>query len=369
MTSKLKRLGTCSIIALAAVGAMPALAGGTLAGSSVTNTATVNYNVGTVARTANDTDVFVVDRKIDLVVDETDGAATIVAPGQTGAVVTFTLQNTSNAVLDFSLTTPQPVGGAATFAGTDSFDATNVKIYRDTNGNGTYNPGVDLEVTASAGTYYVDELAIDAVVRLFVVADIPTTTTGVDVAAIRLVATSREGGTAATMGAVVTASGSDTVGVMDTVFADDDDLVGNLRDGVDSDSDDYAVDAANLVVGKSSTLVSDPIPGTPDFHIPGATVRYCIVVRNTGDAAATSVAIADSLPTTMNIVASTLRINATVNDSGTPGNVLDDTCGTDGVAGGTATDNVSPTADTVAWTVGSLAANTSVGLVFEATVN
>jgi uncharacterized repeat protein (TIGR01451 family) len=368
MTSTLKRLGSCSLIALVAVGSVPALAGGTLAGSTVTNTATVNYNVGTVARSANDSDAFVVDRRIDLVVDETDGAATTVAPGQTGAVQTFTLQNTSNAVMDFALTTVQPTGGAATFTGTDNFNATNVKIYRDTNGDGDYDVGTDLEVTQSSGTYYIDELGIDATVRLFVVADIPTTQVADDVAVVRLVATTRNGGGAGALGATVTASTSNTA-AMDTVFADDDDVVGNARDGVDSDSDDYRVAAANLLVGKSSTITSDPLPGTPDYHIPGAVIRYCIVVRNTGTASATSVNLADTLPTTLNINAASLRVNATVNLNGTPGDVSDDTCGTDGVVGGTATDNTSPTADTVAWSVGSIAPNTSVGLVFEATVN
>jgi uncharacterized repeat protein (TIGR01451 family) len=129
------------------------------------------------------------------------------------------------------------------------------------------------------------------------------------------------------------------------------------------------VAAANLLVGKSSTIVSDPIPGTPDYHIPGAVIRYCIVVRNTGTAAATAVNLTDTLPTSLNISAATLRINATVNLNGTPGDVSDDTCAADGVAGGTATDNPSPTADSVAWTIGSIAPNTSVGLVVEATVN
>jgi uncharacterized repeat protein (TIGR01451 family) len=361
-------MGSCSVIVLAIAGAAPAVAGGTLAGSTVTNTATVNYNVGTVARTANDSDAFVVDRRIDLVVDETDGAATLVAPGQTGAVTTFTLQNTSNAVMDFALTTSQPAGGAATFTGTDNFNATNVKIYRDTNGDGDYDVGTDLEVALSGGTYFIDELGIDATVRLFVVADVPNTQVADDVAVVRLAATTRDGGTAGTMGAVTGASASNTA-AMDTVFADDDDLIGAARDGIDSDGDDFRVAAANLLVGKSSTIVSDPIPGAPDYHIPGAVIRYCIVVRNTGTSAATAVALSDSLPTTLNIVASSLRINATVNLNGTPGDVSDDTCGTDGVAGGTATDNASPTADTVAWSVGSIAPNTSVGLVFEATVN
>jgi uncharacterized repeat protein (TIGR01451 family) len=369
VTSKLKNLGSSSLVVLAIAGVTaPAFAGGTLAGSTITNTATVNYNVGTVARSSNDSDSFVVDRRIDLVVDETNGAATTVAPGQTGAVTTFTLQNTSNAILDFALAASQQVGGAATFTGTDNFNVTNVLLFRDTNNNGTYEAGTDLAVPQSGGVYYIDELGIDATVRLFVVADVPTGQVFDDVATVRLTATTREGGTAGTMGAVVTASASNTA-AMDTVFADAAGITDAARDGVHSDRDDYRVAAANLLVNKSSTIVSDPIPGTPDFHIPGALIRYCIVVRNNGTSAATSVNLTDTLPTTLNIVASSLRVNATVNNNGTPGDITDDTCGTDGVVGGTATDNPSPTADTVAWSIGSIAPNTSVGLVVEATVN
>lgn len=368
MTSTLKNLGSCSVIALAIAGASPAMAGGTLAGSTITNTATVNYNVGTVARNASDNDAFVVDRKIDLIVDETNGVATTVAPGQTGAATIFTVQNTSNAVLDFTLTATQLAGGATAFSGTDTFNATNVKIYRDTNSNGTYEAGTDLEVTQSAGIYYLDEVAIDATVRLFVVGDMPTTLTGTDAAGVDLIATARAGGGAGALGAALTATATaNNVAAMDTVFADGDGISDGPRDATQSDRDDWAVNAANLTVDKTSVLVSDPVNGTTNpYMIPGARVRYCLIVRNTGDGAATGVNLGDSLPSSLNLDATTLRINATVNDNGTPAVTTDDFCvAGSGTAGGTSTD----APDSVAWAIGTVNAGAVVAFTFEATVN
>src|SRR5690348_9406371 len=139
-TSKL--LAATSAFALVIMSSQPAYAAGTTAGSTITNTATVNYQVGGISQNATTaSDTLTVDRKVNLTVAEVGNTTTTVTPGQTAAVTTFSVTNTSNAVLDFSLAAVQPVGGTAAHGGTDSFDATNVKIYVDTNGNGTYDAG------------------------------------------------------------------------------------------------------------------------------------------------------------------------------------------------------------------------------------
>lgn len=62
-------LGAVSAIALVSFTATPAMAQGTSAGDSITNTVTVDFQVGGVSQTAvNDSDTFVVDRKIDVTV-------------------------------------------------------------------------------------------------------------------------------------------------------------------------------------------------------------------------------------------------------------------------------------------------------------
>lgn len=182
-------LGATSAIVLVTLGSQAAHAGGVTAGSTITNTATVNYQVGGISQNATTaSDTLTVDRKVNLTVAEVGNATTQVTPGQTSTVTTFNVTNTSNATLDFALSVAQPSGGTAAHGGTDSFDVSNVKIYVDANGNGTYDPGTDTLVT------YLDELAADATKTVFVVADVPLGLANGAVAGVTLTATGREGG-------------------------------------------------------------------------------------------------------------------------------------------------------------------------------
>ncbi|MFM6853499.1 MAG: hypothetical protein ACKOUM_05400 [Sphingopyxis sp.] len=352
MTSKLSKFGSCSAVALAIATATPALAGGTLAGSTITNTATINYQVGGVAQPSiNASDVFTVDRKINLTVAEVGTTTTTVVPNQAGAVTTFTLTNTSNAVLDFAVAASQLAGGTAAHGGTDNFDLTGLAVYRDTNANGTYEAGTDTVVSA-----YIDELAIDASVTLFVVGNVPTGRTTGDVADVRLTATVREGGGTGAQGAAITQTAGANTAAMDTVFAD---IAGDgdaARDGIHSDDDDYTVQTAALSLAKRSSIISDPFNGTTNPKlIPGAIVEYCIAVTNAaGGASATSVAVSDILPATITFVTGSIRLNGTTTGL---------TCNTDGIAGGTYASG------TVSGTLATVAASDTRTLVFRATVN
>lgn len=352
MTSKLYHLGSCSVVALAIVGSVPAMAGGTLAGSTITNNASVTYQVGGVAQTPPPpaVNVFTVDRKVNLTVAESGAATTTVVPSQSGAVTTFTLQNTSNAVLDFALSATQSAGGVSAHGGTDSFDVTGVAIYRDTNANGTYESGTDVLVT------YIDELGIDASVTLFVVANVPAALATGAVAEVNLVATGREGGAAGSQGAALAeTAGANTAG-MDTVFADAAGVTDGARDASHSDDDDYTVATATLTLSKTATVISDPVNGTSNPKmIPGAVVEYCIAVANAaGGASATSVAVSDVLPGQVTFNAGSILLNGTVTGV---------TCNADGVAGGAFG------AGTVTGTIATITAGDTRTLVFRATVN
>ena len=73
-------LGAVSTIALIAFSASPALAGGSTAGSSITNNVSVSFDVGGVTQTAvTASNTFTVDRKIDVLVDFAGPAAPSVA--------------------------------------------------------------------------------------------------------------------------------------------------------------------------------------------------------------------------------------------------------------------------------------------------
>lgn len=287
-------LATASAIALVCV-ASPALAAGTTANSNIVNTAKVDYRVGTTPQTQlSASNTFVVDRKVSMTVTEPGNAATSVSPGQTGAVTTFQVTNTSNAVLDFGLSAVDAANGTTLHGDTDNFDVTSFKIHVDTAQagvfNGTYDPGIDVEAA------FVDELAADTSRTVFVVANIPAGRANGDDAVITLTTQAREGG-ATGQGAIVTqTTGANTAG-MDTVFADTAGATDAARDGQFSARDDYNVSAAQLTVTKISRVISDPFNITDPKMIPGAVVEYCIQVANAaGGADANTVAISDVVP-------------------------------------------------------------------------
>ncbi len=358
MTKTIKLLATGSCLALAILGAFPALAAGTTAGSTITNTVTVNFQVGGVSQTASTgSNAITVDRKVAIRVQETGTATTSVVPGQTTAVTTFTVTNDTNATIDIGLTAAQLAGGTASHGGTDNFDVTGLGVFVDSNANGTYDAGTDTAVT------YLDEVAADGVRTVFVVGGIGATRVNGDVAGVNLQGQAREGGAAATQGTVITATaGANTAGI-DTVLFDTVGVVAGdiANDGKASDDDDFTVSAAILSVFKQSRIVSDPVNGTTNPKmIPGATIEYCIVVANgSGGAAATSVNISDPLP-----AQTTYDATYGIFQSGTyTGSPPTGTCNLDGAAGG------SFAAGTVSGTLGTVNPGTTRTLYFRATIN
>ena len=354
MRNTVKLLGSAATVAVL-LGASPAYAAGTAAGLSVTNTVTVNYQVGGVSQTAQTaSDTFTVDRKVNVTVAEVGTSTTTVSPGQAAAVTTFQVTNLSNATLDFALAVAQQTGGAGAHSNTDSYDATNLRIYLDNATTGTvgaYDAG-DTLVT------YLDELAADGARTVFVLADIPLGQTTGAVAAVTLTATGREGGGATALGIVLTETTTGNTAGMDTVFADGAGATDAVRSADFSAKDDYTVSAAALSVAKRSLLVSDPLNGaTNPKYIPGAVIEYCISVANAaGGSAATSVAISDPLPSTVTYLSSYgIKVDGTVNGS--------NVCQADGAGAGTFAGT------TVSGTIASVAAGATRTVLFRATIN
>ncbi len=345
-------------LATALWAAAPALAAGTAAGSSINNSATLNYSVGGVAQTAvtSNTATFVVDRKVSMTLTEPGNATTVVSPGSTNQVTTFLLTNTSNAALDFGLSLAQPAGGTAAHGGTDNFDVTAPTFWINTGasaGSATYDPANSVQVT------YIDELAADASRYVFVLSNVPLARVNGDVAGVTLTVQARASGVAGTQGAVLTETTGANTAAMDTVFADAAGATDAARDGQISARDDYTVTGAVLTVTKTSKVISDPQNGTtnPKF-VPGATVEYCIQISNAaGGATATAPAVSDVVPaqTTYDSVFG-IKLNGTV----TAG-----VCNADGTAGGTYTSATT----TVAGTLGDVAAGATRTLYFRATIN
>ncbi|MGZ8418524.1 MAG: hypothetical protein ACXWU3_03485 [Allosphingosinicella sp.] len=352
MTRNMRLLASASVLAATAVAASPAFAAGTTAGTIVTNNVTLDYKVGGIDQaqvTASDT--CTVDRKVALTVTETNNLPTSVTPGQSAAVTTFTVSNASNAPLDFALAGSQLSGGSAPHGGTDNYDVGNLKIYDDTNSNGSYDPGTDQE------TAYLDQVAADTSRTVFIVADVPIGLATGDIAAVRLSATAAEATAAGSLGATVTqTAGANTSGV-DTVFADTN-ADGNVaRDGIHFAEDDYVILAASLTATKTSRVISDPFNGTTDPKmIPGAVVEYCISVANgSGSATASGINISDEVPEqTTYDSAFGIQLNGTMTGS---------SCNADGTSGGSYTGGI------VSGSLDDIVAGSARTLVFRVSVN
>ncbi|MEY2944309.1 MAG: hypothetical protein RLY97_2323 [Pseudomonadota bacterium] len=348
-----KLLGAASLVALFTMGSGSAFAAGTTSGSTIANTVTINFQVAGVNQTAQSaTNNVTVDRKVNLTVANV-GATTSVSPGQTAAVTSWTITNSSNDVLDIGLAAVNQAGGTAQHGGTDVFDVSNIKYYVMPGNSAVYSAATAVQVT------YLDEVAADAVMNVFVVADIPAGATNTQVSGIVLTGTAQAGGTASTQGAVLTATvGANTAGV-DTVFADAAGSTDSANDGKHSAKGDYTTSAAVLTVSKLSTLISDPVNGTTNPKaIPGAVMEYCIVVANgAGGATATSLGVSDPVPgTTTYSGAYGIFLNGTVTSG---------VCNADGTAGGSY--NAGTT--TVSGTLANLAGGSTSTLRFRVTIN
>jgi uncharacterized repeat protein (TIGR01451 family) len=280
-----------------------AQAAGTLAGTSISNSATVDYQVGgfNQPQVFSDTAVFVVDARIDLVVTTVDVAAVVVAPGDTAGYLSYSVTNTGNQVQDFSLTALPATG--TVLGATDNFDASTTSIFVDANNNGVYDPGTDVNA-------WIDELDPDSTVSVFIVASIPLTQVDGDGALYDLVAQTAQGGAAAVQGADIlnddngnvspggTANNvADNPATVEIVFADGAGSVDGAQDGRFSSTDAFVVGSAILTVTKTSLVTSDPVNGASNPKaIPGATVAYTLTIANSGSADASSVAVVDQIP-------------------------------------------------------------------------
>ena len=306
--------------ALLALVSQNALAAGTTAGTSISNTATLSYSVGAVPQTnipATST-AFVVDEKVNLTV--VGAITTNVVTGATAQATSFTVTNNANSPLDFNLAVTSVIAG-------DNFDPTACSAFVESGATAGYQAAQD---TAT----FIDELAADATKTVYAVCNIPGTVVDTNTGLVGMTATARgdftgaNGVYAATpgaSGALITATaGADTAATVDIVFAD---VAGTeagdaARDAKHSARDTYLVASAALSVNKTATLLCDPFNGvTFPKNIPGAITRWSIAVSNTGSTAATLTSITDTLAAALlhdaNLVVPTNAANC-VSATGTP---------------------------------------------------
>ena len=218
---------------------------------------------------------FKVDKKIDVLV--TSGTGVNVVPGATSQSITYTVLNEGNSTENFNLVATQVARG-------DNFDTTSCSV----------TTPASLPVS----------LAADASTTVTVQCDIPAASGTVTNGATSIIDLE------ASINGVTQTVGADTAAGVEVVFADD---TGTATDGADrngshSATNTYTVNTADIIVAKTSAVISDPSNGTTNpKRIPGATVQYTITVSNAvGASTATGIVISDLVPSTLTITGTTI---------------------------------------------------------------
>ncbi|MET0371295.1 MAG: hypothetical protein ABW039_07950 [Sphingobium sp.] len=368
------RIGLLCGAALAATGTAHAQSASTAtsAGTQISNTASVSYTVNGSAQSTNSTTAsFVVDRKVDFTVITDQTGATPVNLSQTAAFTKFKVTNTTNGTQDFLLDPDQSTLSVGILTGTDNFDISNMKVYVDSNNNGVYDVGVDTQD-------YIDELAPDQSVAVFIVGNVPSTN-GIQEAQVSLHVIAAAGGQSGTKGNLLVATDlnlGNADNVVDIVFADNDsDGALNLGDiahnGQGRAYAAYEIGNRNvaLTVTKSALILSDGVNLLNPKALPGATVQYCLLVHNgTLLTGANEVALTDILPTTTTYVPGSISVGLPGGTCVLLGSTEDDdssdSAETDGY-----TASFDSTTNTVAANVGTVGGLGSVAVAFKVTIN
>lgn len=285
---QIRRVGL-AVVAVGSIGLSgQAFADGTLSGTTITNTATVNYTVSSVAQTPiTAATSFLVDTYIKFTLS--GGVQVDVASGQPNGTQIYTLQNTSNVSSPFTLT-PSNLTGDNFQMNAPGTGTAGVNVYADTSGDGLYTPGIDLQVTANV------TLAPGASAIYFLVGDTPLAATNGQIAQVQMLA---EAINPATSALWANDTNPDTLG---TQTGESVQIV--VSNNTATRPGSFRVQTATLAITKSSSVISDPFnnAGAARKAIPGAVMQYQILVENNGAASATLQNVSDTLPPATDIV-------------------------------------------------------------------
>jgi uncharacterized repeat protein (TIGR01451 family) len=277
------------------LGVAPAFAAGTPAGTVISNTASVSFDLdGSAVSLDSNTVTVTVEERID-VVTTLRSPQIVVAPGDTAQAALFTVTNTGNGTETFALSVDSALIG-------DDFnpDPAVPAIYFDTDASGDFNVGDE----AYQPGVNDPALAADASIDVFIVNDIPGTAVNGQRGLSQLTATSQTG--TGSPGDVFAGQGDNGV-----------DAVIGTTGGEGSDVAEYLVSDVQISIQKAQ-LVADPFGGTEP--VPGATITYTVTVEVTSTGTATASTLRDPIPELTTFVPDSITLN---------GNAISDAADTD----------------------------------------
>jgi uncharacterized repeat protein (TIGR01451 family) len=258
---------------------------GTPAGTPIANNATVDWSAGPgTSFTATASSQFLVDELVQLTVTLQSVSPVAVTSPDTDRQLAFQLTNTGNGNESFTLALNAALAG-------DQFDPANARVYLDTNGTTTYEPGVDPLYVLNTNDPL---LAPDAARWVFVLCDVPPALANGNLGNVTLTATSK---TATGVGTIVIAGGD---GGTDAVIG--------AGGGTSAFLGGYQVNDLAVSVVKSA-VVSDL--GGGSTPAPGSTITYSLAVTVAGTGSVANLVITDPLPPFTSYVAGSLTLDGT----------------------------------------------------------
>ena len=289
----------------------------TPAGTSVSNTFTLDYSVGGVNQPSIDSSdpadpngptLFTVDRLVNLTV-ESDGD-TNVAPGAINQDLVFSVLNTGNDTQGYALSIVEETAAPDDLDTDAPTNATPITYFID-DGDGVFEPNADDGAPVTYDPSNPPQLPPDAELFVVIEQDIPATATDGQRAEVTLIADTLDAGT--TTPTVADTDGNSLLGGAENVLADGTSTANEVANaGDDSATGAYIIASAEIEALKTVSVFSEDgtncatIPGTPDagaYGIPGSCVEYVITVTNTGSEAANDIVVNDVLPAELEFTA------------------------------------------------------------------
>lgn len=260
-------LGSALLIGLLAP--VPALAGGVTAGTLIENTAVASYDDGAGPRTVNSNTVSVrVDELLDVTLISLNPGPVAARSGD--SVLTFELTHQGNGPEAFRLTAVAGVAG-------NEFDVTVNALAIDSNGNGTYDAGVD-EILSGPQT--TAALSPDTVLTIFALVTVPAGISDAQRSSIDLTAQAVTGNGAP--GTVFAGQGVDTG-----------DAIVGMTTALGTARGQMLAGIASVEIVKSVSL-RDPFGGTS--AVPGTIATFTIAARVTGSGTVNNLSVNDAIP-------------------------------------------------------------------------